>query len=99
MSKRTKKPSKKSETISREISKILWKDHFSSNYTWTHLEDMKHTPVINVTVGIVVHEDKEVVTLAQNMCSANRGADTTTVLKNCIVKRENLGEVQFAKQS
>ena len=97
MSKKIKKQKKKSEvtTIEFPVLKLQWKDHFSGNHTWGMAEDHRTEPMINVTVGIVVREDDETVTLAQNMTEHMMSADTTTVLKNCIVKQTRLSEIIY----
>ena len=102
MSKKIKKQSKKSAAsteIEFPIIKLQWKDHFSGNHSWAMAEDHRTDPMVNVTVGIVVNEDDETITLAQNMAENMLSADTTTVLKNCIVKRSRLGEVVYDKKA
>jgi hypothetical protein len=95
--KKLKKPSVK-PAPTFQIEKVRWKDHFSSNYGWHDLDDLETKPRICVTVGIVVAEDAETVTLGQDMTENLRVSSTTTVLKACIVDRINLGEIIYAKK-
>lgn len=98
MSKKNKKQNKKSKnTVALPIMRIDWKDHFSANHQWEYWEEMDHTPKHLVSVGVKVHEDKDVITLAQNVSKSDRGADTTTILKSCIIRQTKLGDIEFLK--
>lgn len=100
--KKPKKPSKKQQKItttpapSFQIEKIKWEDHFSGNTGWTYDHSLLRTdPTLVITVGIKVAEDKKTVTLAQNMGENLAVADTTTIIKSCIVTREQVGEISY----
>lgn len=83
------------ETPTFSIVKVRWEDHFSGNAGWSLIDSLRTNPHINVTVGIKVAEDKKTMTLAQNMGENMAVADTTTILKNCIVDEENLGAITY----
>ena len=102
MSKKKKTRNNKSKSTLQNVSKydiirVDWEDHFSGNHAWvTSAKELNIRPVLCITVGVRVHEDKKTITLAQNMGSNETIADTTTVLKNCIVHRLKLGELIYA---
>lgn len=105
MNNKKKKRNKKSVTTKTSVpikqyvvEKILWKDHFSANNKWCHVEELRTRPMVNATAGIVVAEDKDTVTLAMNMGENELIADTTTILKNCITKRVKLGTIDYGVQ-
>jgi hypothetical protein len=100
VSKKKKTQKSKSETIvtkSFDIVRVDWKDHFSGNYSWGNIEDMDVTPKICTSVGVLVRDDDETVTLAQNLTESQRVADSTTILKSCIIKQAKLGVIQYGK--
>lgn len=80
-----------------DIVRIDWKDHWSSNEGWTDPADVRHKPFLCVTVGMVAKEDRQGITLTQNMDTNMKVANTTYILKNCIVKQTKLGSVEYAK--
>ena len=100
MSKKKKTPKTKYVDIQKfEQLRIDWKDHFTTSQGWTTLGSLDHSPQRVVSTGIKVYEDKEVVTLASNMDQNMKVADTTTILKNCIIKRTKLGVVEYGKKA
>jgi hypothetical protein len=101
VSKRTKKPSKKLKTTTKtyEIMRVDWKDHFSGNKMWGLVDDLDTTPKHCVTVGMKVHEDKETITLCQNMSQSVVVADTTTIIKSCILKTKTLGAITYERKA
>ena len=102
MSSKTKKLKKKSvttKTIKYDILRIDWNDHNTGNHAWKTKEELVHKPLHCVSVGINVKEDKEGVTLCQNMGDNMDLADTIYILKSCITYRAKLGTVQYAKET
>lgn len=107
MSRKKKKPNKPSKTFTRkgvaitktlDILKVYWEDHFSGNHAWVHdPSDLRTEPLINVSIGFKVHEDKKTLTLAQNLGENQTMSDTTTVLKNCIVSTTKMGTVEYGR--
>ena len=95
MSKKKKTVKTKSKS-SYEILKVFWEDHFSGNRHWVQdVKELRTDPLICTSVGFKVHENKKTITLAQNMGEGHSIADTTTIIKSCIIKREKLGEVEY----
>lgn len=102
MSKKTKKRTKPSATTMRtefDILKIVWNDHNAGNHQWMAISELKHRPMIAVSVGINVIEDDTGITLAQNMGADVTATDTIYILKNCIVKKEKLGKVEYDQEN
>jgi hypothetical protein len=103
VNKNKKKRNVKSKTtdttvVTYDVLKVFWKDHFSGNRNWvSDVKDLRVEPFICTTVGYKVFEDKETLTLAQNLGENFSMADTTTILKACITKREVISNVQFQK--
>ena len=100
MSNKKKKPAKKSKSTkvqAFDILQVRWEDHFSGNHQWGNANELRTKPMICMTVGHLVHEDKKTITLAMNMGESLHVADTTTVLKNCIVSRKVLGTIHYDK--
>ncbi len=99
MSKKKKKLVKKSGGPKKvfEVERITWKDHFSSSQKWVDPSEVRSTPMINMSVGFRIKEDKDTVTLAQNMGENLTVADCTTIIKSCIVKRLVLGAIHYDK--
>lgn len=87
MKSKNEKQSKKSKNT---WVKIDWKDHFSQPYEqgWSKAPDLE--PVVVTSVGVVYAENKEVVSLAQNVSSEGHYGNTMNILKSCIVKRVKL---------
>ena len=84
------------------MERIDWKDHWSkTNRQWVEIEEIRNgdslEPFHCVSTGIVVAENKEVVVLALNIGENQKAADTMTILKSCIMSREVLGNIKFAK--
>lgn len=102
MSKKNKKPKKPSETIevtkSYDIVRVDWNDHWSGQHNWMHPDDVDHAPKLAVTVGTLIKEDKYGLTIAQNMGTNMQVADTTYVIKDCIVRRKVLDKLEYGKQ-
>lgn len=103
MSKKNKKPKSKSAVsgtiVTYDVLKVFWKDHFSGNRQWvSDVKDLHVTPFICTSVGFKVFEDKETLTLAQNLGENFSMADTVTILKNCITSRETISNVQYSKK-
>jgi hypothetical protein len=74
-----------------KIQQIIWKDHFSSNGRWMNIEDMNLRPHMNVSVGKVMHEDKESVVLASSWSQMNDlFNDPIYILKSCITVRKDV---------
>lgn len=104
MNNKKKKLKSKSETTEKiqsyDILKVFWKDHFAGTHTWvSDVKDLRTKPLICVSVGFKVHEDKETLTLAQNMGENLTMADTITIIKNCITKRDEIGSVEYGKKN
>jgi hypothetical protein len=105
--KKLTKPSKKVSTsgggtkskkiVEYPIEKVFWKDHWTGNGQWS---DKVENPraLICTSVGIRVHEDNDVLMLAQNMSPNERFADTITIIKGCITKRSKLGSIFYDKE-
>ena len=105
MNKKKKKPTVKLKTSklkivkTYEIFRIEWEDHFSGNHTWvSDAKELNTTPYICISVGVKVAENKKTITLAQNMGMNEQLSDTMTILKNCIVYKEKLGEIVYGKK-
>ncbi len=99
--KKLKKPLEKKykDLKTFDIVRVDWHDHWSGMHQWSHPDDVDHTPKTCVTVGVVVKEDKNGITLAQNMGTAMQVADTTYVIKKCIVSRKVLGQLAYGKEA
>jgi hypothetical protein len=100
--KKLKKPSAKPlETLKTfEIVRLDWNDHWSGNHAWFDpAEGLDHKPKLCITVGVVVKEDKDGITVAQNMGTAMQAADTTFIMKSCIVNKKVLGQLTYAKET
>ena len=101
MSKKKKKPNKPSKNLkvlkTYDLLRVDWKDHWSGNSQWNFVEDIVTSPVICVSTGILVHEDKDSLTLAQSIGTNQKISDTITLIKGCIVDRIKLGEIKFAE--
>jgi hypothetical protein len=104
VSKKKKTPKAKSVTTKKTpvksypILRVDWKDHWSGNNQWNNPDGIKHRPMHCVSVGVLVKEDKEGLSLAQNMTSNEVVADTVYILKNCITHRTKLGSVSYDKE-
>lgn len=96
--KKLKKPSVPTVTKKFDILRVTWNDHWSGQHRWSAPEEVEHKPKLCVTVGINIKEDKDGITLAQNMGTEMQFADTTYVMKNCIVQSTKLGEVSYGKE-
>lgn len=70
--------------------KVVWKDHFSQELKSGWGEDLDITPVLVTSVGVVVKENKEVVTLAQNLSDGGHRGNTMNILKALIKSRKTL---------
>jgi hypothetical protein len=84
-----------------QILKIVWKDHVSHDgYTSFDNLNRLHTS-LQETLGYLVNETKEAYYLAADLCGPTNSRDIAAcdrifiVLKNCIVKKETLGESAF----
>lgn len=101
MSNKNKKPAKKSKVTSPivktiELVQIRWEDHFSGNAGWqSDWSQLRTSPMVNMTIGYKVHEDKKTITLAQNLTESLQCADTTTIIKSCILKQTPLGTIDY----
>lgn len=93
--KKQNKPSKNTGTVTKPILRIDWEDHCTANGRWSNIKEMDVSPKLVCSVGVLVHEDKKMVVLAQNVMSDVTMADTINIIKSCIVKRTTLGEVEF----
>lgn len=103
MNKKKKTPKNKSAATKKALKsypilRVDWKDHWSGNNQWQEPHVVKHRPAQCVSVGVLVKEDKEGLTLAQNMTSNEVVADTVYILKNCITHRTKLGTVAYDKE-
>lgn len=89
MSKQTKKPKKKSNSM-KKAERVEWKDHFSQQ-GWSDSYDMN--PVVVTSFGVPVRENKEVLVLAQNAVyetdTAGHG-NNIIIVKKCIVSRKEI---------
>ena len=98
MSKKKKTQKSKSDIIkSYQIERIDWADHWSGNKQWFSVteakKDLVHAHI--VSIGLVVAEDKKAVVVAQNIDGNENVADTTTILKSCILNRDKLGTINI----
>ena len=71
------------------VDEVEWLDHCSEN-GWARPDRYDHTLSRCRSVGYVVKETKDTVTLLQNQASPNSVADTTTIAKKLIVRRRTL---------
>ncbi len=99
MSKKKKKLTKPLKTTGYKILRIDWEDHWSGNGNWQPLDNFSSQPMNCVSVGVKVFESKKVVMLAQNLGFNRTAADTVTILKKCIIKTEELGTVEYVKET
>ena len=106
MNKKKKNPNVKSATTKRKIVKtyellrVDWEDHFSGNHHWvSDVKELNVTPYICVSVGVKVDENKKTLTLAQSMGTNEQMTDTMTILKNCIVDKIKLGELNYGEKT
>ena len=96
MSKKKKTQKNKLDNIkSYQIERIDWEDHWSGNRQWFAAKDAAQDliPAHVVSVGIVLAENKKAVIVSQNIAGNGNTADTTTILKSCIINRDKLGTI------
>lgn len=82
---------KKSKNI-YEIWKIEWKDHTSSYGGWSKPSDLDLAVLVITSVGYLINETKETITLALNFSNNEDGKVNTyiTIIKSCITFRKKL---------
>ena len=98
MSKKRKTQNKKSEITVYPIVRIEWLDHVGSDFGWVmHKSDLKPRAMRVFTVGMVVYEDDEIITVAQTMSEMEQLSMTMTILKNCIKHTEHLGNLRYVQ--
>lgn len=72
--------------------KVSWKDHFhASPGAWIGLSEVdKLTPCLIDSVGYLVHENKEVIVLAQSITEAGDASGVFVILRSCVTKMKRL---------
>lgn len=107
MSKNKKKRNRKSKTTSKleivrhfDILRVDWYDHVTGNHSWRKYTEIDSDLPVCTTVGLKVYEDEKVIVLAQNASTLEHIADTTTIVKSCILGDGiiKLGELRYVKQ-
>ena len=100
MSKKKKKPLKKLKTSKvYDILRVDWEDHWTGNKQWLAATELETRPLHCVSVGIKAVENKETLTLVQNMGHNEQVADSITILKKCITCKTKLGEIKYGKET
>lgn len=71
------------------LVEIEWKDHNSLKGGWRSIDDIKShaKPSIIQSVGAIVYEDDEIVSLIHTYSDESQALHGMNILKNCIVKR------------
>ena len=70
-----------------KIVKVDWVDICSGTVHWSHLEDVEASPLICVSVGMVVKETDDIICIAQNYSlDENLVSDTMTFPKAIVTK-------------
>ena len=80
--------SKKKKTT-YNLYKIDWKDA-CSNTSWRALDECRLNLLVVHSVGWLVGENKEVISLAQQLSANGTAADTINIPKSCIVNKYKL---------
>lgn len=75
--------------FTEHIERIEWIDSNSYN-GWHNPQITEYEPLKCISYGILIHEDDHQVTLAGSFESETQCADTMTIPKVCISKRELL---------
>ena len=71
------------------LERITWTDSFSSD-KWTHIADIDDEELIITTVGFVVKETKEIITLASTVHSGAMACCLMAIPKCCIKSRSKI---------
>jgi len=76
-----------------ELVKLAWKDIIRPEETWLFKDDvLKLRPAIIVTVGWIVDERPESLTIASSIGDDHQLGDINCIPRSVIISRENLGE-------
>jgi hypothetical protein len=75
---------------------VCWKDHFhASPGAWIGLSEVsKLTPCEVVTTGYLIHKDKEVIVLAQNITESGDASGVFVIIRSCITKLRKLHQTR-----
>lgn len=69
----------------KTILLVKWVDSASSS-CWQPLEDVDYTPIICTSVGFLIHEDDNSITLALNYGSNPQQVSNITTIPKCSIK-------------
>lgn len=70
---------------------IKWLDSASyPDQCWHLIENHEHSVIYIDTVGYVIYEDEQVVTLAMNISTVGHMIGDMTIPKSCILERNSL---------
>lgn len=74
-----------------KLKKVVWLDSHTQD-GWHDPEQQDYAPVTAVTVGFVLHEDKETIALAPSVIFGRHFQATNTMIipKVCILEEESL---------
>lgn len=81
---------KKQKKLTLHLYKVKWLDALADG-GWKAIEQHRPELIEVQSVGWLVAESRNVLSLAQQLSSAGSAADTINIPKNCIVKKTKLG--------
>lgn len=79
--------------IKRHIEHIIWEDHSGGTMSWEDLDEVakrNEGQYYIHTVGVVIAENKNAVTMVQSLACNGMAGHHMTILKRCILKRKKL---------
>jgi len=79
-----------------KIEKIVWTDSFSSD-KWINIWDIDDEPLLITTIGFVVKESSESISLASTTHSGKMACCIMTIPKCCIKSRSKISTKLWKK--
>lgn len=72
--------------------KVSWEDHFhASPGMWIGLSEVDRLkPCEIVSTGFLVHKNKEILVLAQNISESGDASGVFVILRSCVIKMKRL---------
>lgn len=80
-------------TLTLEL--VTWADAWTSGAWRHHASYQQERPAPAQTVGYVIKDTDDVLTLVQSVGVAELASDGMTIPKGCIIERESLGTVEW----